>query len=424
MSPEVRSTVGLSRVRNIALLVGIACCVACYPIGQSHPDIFYPAYLVAFLFWIGLSLGSLAISMLHHVTGGGWGIPIRRIVESSAAAILLMGCFILPITHEMGHLYSWSDTAVVSADEILQRKSHYLNKDSFFLRAGVYFAVWILLTAVLNWATASDAVRQRNRQRGLSAISGFGLILWGLSVTFAAVDWGMSLEPHWFSSMYGVLFMAGQAVSGLALSILVGVSLGYGLPSLEDPASHDNEVRTARLHDLGNLLLAMVMFWSYVSFMQFLIIWSANLPEETPWYLRRSQGGWQWVVVSLAVLHFLIPILLLLMRQTKRNAPRIFRLAVVLLLMRLVDLSWLIFPTFTANISWERQVAATSHEHWGGPASIADLWPLLITFPAIGGCWIAFFSWRLSARLPFPVYEPDLIEEHRDELAKPAAAIS
>jgi hypothetical protein len=465
---DVRSD--LSRVRNIALLVGIGGGVACYFVAKSDPDRFFPAYLVAYLFWTGISLGSLAISMLHHVTGGGWGIPIRRTVESAASVLLLMGALILPITHEMGHLYSWTDAAFVAADEILQRKAHYLNKESFFVRSAIYFGVWIVLSLMLNFGTkvhdstvqlqivwspgnekrattmgTHDFPLQVRRRRGLAVLSGIGLILWGLSVTFAAVDWAMSLEPHWFSSMYGVMFMAGQAVSALATAIVVGVWLGNGLPGLKERSSAEaveppgqarwregieaprqawpeDSQATSRLHDLGNLLLAMVMFWSYVSFMQFLIIWSANLPEETPWYLTRSQGGWQFVVMLLAGLHFLVPILLLLMRQTKRNAPRLMRLAFLLLFMRLVDLSWLVLPTFTPNLSLQPQVVSTEHEHAGDEhgeriSNGTDLWPLLITVPTVGGCWLAFFTWRLSVRSRIPVYDPSSVQEHRDELA-------
>ena len=410
----------LMQVHRRALLVGIGGAVACVVAALMAPERFFPAYLVAFLFWTGISLGALAISMLHHITGGGWGIPIRRILESAASVISLMALLFLPIAYGLAKLYSWSDATVVASDEILQRKTHYLNTDSFFARAAIYFGIWILATQLLNGATAtSDLALQQRRQRGLVPGSGLGLILWGLTVTFASVDWAMSLEPHWFSSMYGVLFMAGQAVSALALSIVVGVWLAESQTSVAERETTD--LSTARLLDLANLLLALVMFWSYVSFMQFLIIWSANLPEETPWYLRRSQGGWQFVVLLLMGLHFLLPILLLLMRQMKCNAPKLLRLAVLLLVMRLVDLSWLVLPTFIPNLTLRRQISASAHEHWERASSLWDLWPLLVTVPAVGGLWVAIFSWRLSVRRAMPVYEFSLAQERRDELAGHAA---
>jgi hypothetical protein len=274
---------------------------------------------------------------------------------------------------------------VLAADEVLRSKAIYLNADSFLIRAAVYFMVWTFWSLVLNGCSATaDAERQAHRRRFLAVFSGWGLALWGLSVTFASIDWAMSLEPHWSSSMYGVLFIGGQGVSAMSLAVVVAVWLRHS------PGSF-NVLTTARLHDLGNFLLAFVMFWSYVSFMQFLIIWSANLPEETPWYLRRSQGGWQLVVGLLMVLHFLTPFFLLLMRQVKRVGRRLSMIAILLLVMRLVDLCWLVLPPFTASLTAEG----------------AELWPLLITVPAIGGLWLSVFGWRLSVRGVIPVHEPE-----------------
>jgi hypothetical protein len=285
---------------------------------------------------------------------------------------------------------------------VLSKKTDYLNVDFFLARAAGYFAVWVVVSFLLNRATmTADAAAQDRRRRGLAMFSGLGLVLWALSVTFASIDWAMSIEPHWFSSMYPVLFMGGQAVSAFSISIIAATLLRrYAGP---------NVLTTSRLHDLGNFLLAFVMFWSYVSFMQFLIIWSGNLPEESPWYLLRSQGGWQAAVVLLMGLHFLAPFLLLLMRRSKRVAPRLAAIAGLLLVMRLVDLAWLVFPPFVPSLIGGK--GPELHGHGGSHAerattSLFDLWPLLITIPAIGGVWLAMVCWRLSVRGLIPIHEP------------------
>jgi hypothetical protein len=366
------------------------------------PARFYPAWLVAFLFWLGLSLGSLALSMLHHLTGGGWGIPIRRIIESAAAVFVPMALLFVPIVIGMHWLYPWTDEAAVAKDVVLSKKTQYLDVDFFLARAAVYFVIWALVALALNRATATaDLAVQDRRRRGLAMFSGVGLVLWALTVTFASIDWGMSIEPHWFSSMYPVLYMGGQAVSAFSLAVIAATLLRR--------FAGPNVLTTARLHDLGNFLLAFVMFWSYVSFMQFLIIWSGNLPEESPWYLLRGQGGWQVVAASLMLLHFLLPFFLLLMRRSKRAAPRLAGIAGLLLFMRLVDLSWLIFPPFVPSLIGG--TSELSHGHGGSHAegattSVLDLWPLLVTLPAVGGIWLAMFCFRLSVRGVIPVNEP------------------
>ena len=389
----------LGRLRLWSSLAGVAgvllCALGCY----VSPADFYPAYLVAYLFWLGMALGSLAILMLHNLTGGGWGLPIRRIQEATLINLALMALLFLPLVPGLPQLYLWARPDVVEADEILQRKVHYLNVDFFLIRAAIYFAVWILLSFVLNRFSAhtppGDASPDATfrRQRRLALVSGPGLVLWALSVTFASVDWAMSLEPHWYSSMYGVLFMAGQGVSALSFAIIaaVGLKAYTGWPAT---------LTRDRLNDLGNLLLAFVMFWAYVSFTQFLIIWSANLPEETPWYLHRIAPGWHWLAIGLVVLHFVTPFLLLLWRQAKREPAWLAGIAGLLIFMRLVDLTWLVMPTFS-------------------PDHFRLSWLNFVTPVAIGGLWLAVFAWRLPARAALPVPEPiDAEEVHGLEHAR------
>ncbi|MEX0711501.1 MAG: hypothetical protein WD278_04085 [Pirellulales bacterium] len=376
-STETRQ--GLAGYALAGLLVGLVGAGLCAFGAWSEPESFYPAWLVAYLFWLGIALGCLAISMLHHLTGGAWGRVIRRVVESGAATLPLLALLFLPVWLGMEHLYVWAQSGVVEADPLLAGKSRYLNVESFGTRAVAYFAIWSALALWSNrWSATTDASAEARRQRPLQLLSGPGLILYGLTVTFASIDWAMSLEPHWYSSMYGVLFIGGQAVSGMSAATLTVIALGRRRPWSESATPE-------RLNDLGNLLLAFVMFWSYVGFMQYLIIWSGNLPEETPWYANRTAGGWQLLAWCLIVFHFAVPFLLLLSRRTKRAPARLATVLVVLLVMRLVDLFWLVMPAFH-------------------PEGIRVHWLHVAAPVAIGGLWLAVFAWRLSARAELPVY--------------------
>ncbi|HZL91526.1 MAG TPA: hypothetical protein VFB96_24365 [Pirellulaceae bacterium] len=379
------------RMQLAGLLVGIVAGLLAAAGWYFDPARFYPAYLVGFLFWIGMALGAQAVVMIHYLTGGGWGIPIRRILEAAIGTLPVLALLFLPLLAGLRELYPWARPDYVASDSILRRqlggyaKIDYLNVDWFLIRSAIYFAIWIVLGLVLNWLSAGDdPANERWRRRRLALLSGPGMILWALAVTFAAVDWAMSLEPHWFSSMYGVLFMAGQGVSGLALAILIALPLRNAAP-------WGPSLTVSRVHDVGNLLLAAVLFWSYVSLMQFLIIWSGNLPEETPWYIHRSGGGWQFVAVALAALHFLVPFLLLLMRQTKRDARWLLGVAGLLAVMRLVDLYWLVIPAFR-------------------PQRLSIHWLDLVVPLAIGGFALAAFASRLLVRAPLAVCDDPLLE--------------
>ncbi|MEX2175561.1 MAG: hypothetical protein WD872_14455 [Pirellulaceae bacterium] len=371
----------LQRLRRWSLLVALVAGILCALGAWIDPDRFFPAYLVGYLFWLGISLGSLAIAMLHHLTGGGWGLPIRRILEASYGNTLLLALLFLPLVLGIQTLYPWARPEVIANDELVRQKIRYLNVPAWEVRAAVYFVLWAALGWLLSrWSAQEGPPGQRRRERRLVRLSGGGLIVWALAVTFAAVDWVMSLEPHWYSSMFGVLFMGAQSVSGLSFAILAA-----SLLQSEPPWS--STLTASRLQDLSSLLLAFVMFWSYASFMQFLIIWSGNLPEDTPWYIHRSRGGWQIVAALLAGLHFAVPFLLLLQRRIKREPRQLIRVALLLLAMRMIDLAWLVLPTFS-------------------PGRFALSGWLLVTPLAIGGFWLSAFAWRLSIRAAIPVYDP------------------
>jgi hypothetical protein len=375
----------LRRAGMISLVVGIAGAVVCalgYGNGSKE---FLASYLVAFLFWLGISLGSLAVCMLHGVTGGGWGLAVRRIAEAGYAAMPLMALAFVPIAMNVRTLYEWADPSVVSVDENLQKKAHWLNIEGYELRSVAYFAIWIVLSLLVNlFSPNEDRDPESRRNLWMQRVSGAGLIIYGFSITLAAVDWVMSLEPHWFSSMYGVIYFGGQTLSGFAMCVLV-------MSLLEDYPPWARAVNTGRRHDLGNLLLTAVMFWAYTHFMQFLIIWSGNLPEENVWYLRRSVGGYELVVLVLMALGFAVPFAMLLSRDVKQHRRRLMWLTAWLLVIRLVDCYWLAMPGIfpdTLTLPWQLPAA------WAG----------------IGGFWLAVFFWRLAARADLPIYDPELME--------------
>lgn len=385
-----------ARIRWPALGAGVVGGLLCAAGWAWFPQQFYPAYLTAFLFWMGISLGALGVVMLHQLTGGGWGQPVRRVLEATFLTLPLMGVLFLPLLRGMPVLYLWSRADVVAHDVILQRKAGYLNVAGFQIRAAVYFALWIVFAAVMSWmARGRQPIIATPARDRLGLVAGLGMVVWALTTTFASVDWGMSLEPHWFSSMYGVLFMGGQGVSGLAFGIIVTAILARH-------AGWPQSLSVDRLHDLGNLLLAFVLFWSYVSIMQYLIIWSANLPEETPYYAHRTNGGWQFVALALVILHFLLPFLLLLWRQTKRRPEWLLSVAGLVLFMRWVDLTWQVIPAFS-------------------PDAVRVSWLHFVTPIAIGGLWLTVFTWRLPARAALPEWEKSEEEETVDEFARQPA---
>ncbi len=360
----------LGSLKNKALVVaaaGIVLTLAGFFVDKTA---FASSYLVAFLFWLGITVGCLPLVMLHHLADGGWGYPLRRVMEVIISLIPLMALAFIPIYLMLPVLYPWANPEIVAHDSIIQLKGGYLNPEGYLIRAVIYFTIWMLLAAFLIRAskafskTFSDGLRAT-----LQRVSGVGIIVYALSSTFASVDWSMSLEPHWFSTIYGVLFIAGQTLLGFGFSVAAVVLLSKGEPL-------NKVLTTERSHDMGKLFFAFIMFWAYISLSQFIIIWNGNLAEETPWYIKRFSNGWEILSVLLPICHFFIPFLLLLSRYRKRVPVRFFRVIVFVLAVRWVDLNWLIKPALYPSI----------HFHW-----------LDITcFAAIGGLWLFFFLGKIQ----------------------------
>jgi hypothetical protein len=384
--------------RSRSLVVGLAGSAAAgvgLLVGLVDRHAFFPAYLTAFLLWTGLAAGSLAVLLLHHLVGGWWGYLTRRILETAAGMLPFSVVLFVPIALGLHDLYHWSHAEVVAKDPILQKKSGYLNEPFFLARTGACFVLWTLIVWLVNrWSHAQDRDPGDRVTNRLRVVAGPAIVLHVLIVTFSSIDWGMSLEPHWFSAIYGVLFLVGQALSALAFAVLVLVGCRTQKPFI-------GVIATSHFHDLGKLLFAFVMLWAYMSLSQFLIIWSGNLPEEVPFYVHRSTGGWEWVALLIIALQFFFPFLALLSADLKRKPGVLAFVAVMILLLRWVDLSWYVQPAFHPG-----------HLHLDWVAVAAPL--------GVGGVWLALFFTMLLRKPLLPVHTP--AAGHAQHTVEPGAA--
>lgn len=356
------------------------------------PEQFFRAWLWSYTFYLGLALGCMALLMLQYLTGGAWGVVIRRPAEAACGTLPALALLFVPVAIGIPWLYHWSHAEAVAADALLQHKSLYLNIPAWVSRAVIYFAGWIGLAWLLGrWSRHMEETGSPDAARRLRIVSAPGLIFYAFSVTFMSIDWVMSVDAHWFSTMFGLLFIAGQLLSAIAF-LIAGVVLLYRWRPFA-------EVLGGRhIHDLGKLLLALVMFWAYLGFSQFLIVWAGNLPEEVPWYLERLAGGWQYVGLALVVLHFALPFALLLSRQLKRDFRLLTAVALLVLAMRFVDLYWLVAPAFT-------------HGHF------AFTFMDLLVPVGLGGVWLGLLARQAAPRALLPIGDPHLEEalEHGRE---------
>jgi hypothetical protein len=396
----------LKRFQAIALgvgLIGIVAWVIGVVVSGHGKEAFFQSYLVAFVFWVGVPLGCLGLLMIQYLGGAGWGLLIRRQLEAASHTLWLMFVLFLPIALAGLHsLYEWSHKDSITDEKLkalLEHKSAYLNQTFFTIRGIVYFAIWLgLATLLRKWSAREDETNDPNVAHGwvqkAQNLSGPGFLIYGLVITFAGIDWVMSLDSEWFSTIFGLLTIIGQGVLAIAFLIWVGVLL-----SSREPMS--NVYQPRHFHDLGKLLLAAVMVWAYFSFSQLLIVWSGNLPEEIPWYLERFSGQWRWIGVGLILLHFVLPFLLLLSRDLKHQARRLMMVAALLILMRFVDLLWLIVPEFQGG----HGAAAAAHG-----LRVLDYAVYVAAMIGMGGVWLGWFFWQLRQRALLPASDPQLPE--------------
>jgi hypothetical protein len=349
-----------------------------------QPAQFMPSWLIGFMFCTGLSLGCLALLMVQYMTSGGWGLVTRRIFEAGSRLLPYCALLFIPVAVMAPSLYLWARPEAVRTDEILQHKALYLNVKFFIIRAVVYFFVWVGCATLLNrWSVQQDrgevGVTEHDTRR-FRVVSGPGLLIYVLLMSLAAIDWVMSLDPHWYSTIFGFIIVAGQALCALSFSVAV-----LAILVRREPMS--DVLRAVHFHDLGKLMLAFVMLWAYFSFSQFLIIWAGNLPEEIPFYLERLQNGWGFVSAIIVAGHFALPFCLLLSANLKKRPNALAFVAWFIVAIRLVDLIWLVAPTFNQN---------------GMPVSLAN-----VAIPVgLGGLWLFLFAGQLRKHPLVPVNDP------------------
>jgi hypothetical protein len=377
---------GVDRLQRGGLVAGVVFLVALAAGFLLDREQFFRSYLLGWLFWIGIAVGCLGLAMLNQLTGGLWGLVPRRLHEAAGRTLPAMAVLFVPVLLGLGSLYVWSRPEVVEADALIRVKTPYLNVPFFVVRAVIYFLVWSgLALMVSRWSGQQDEGLDAARGARLRGISGVGLVALSGTTTFAAIDWGMSLAPHWFSTMYGVLFIVGWTLSALSFTIVL-------LARLADEPPFDEALGPGTVHDLGKLLLAFTMLWAYVNFSQFLIIWSGNISEETPFYIHRLHGGWGVIAVALLVFHFALPFALLLSRPLKRNARSLAMVAGLMLVMQLLDLYWLIGPDLLTQ----------GHGH----APLRVHWMDLAAVLGVGGLWLFLFARQVRTRPVLPLGEP------------------
>ena len=382
----------------IAAVVGIVGCAAGFVLDQNH---FFRAWLVAYILFLGVALGCTALMMIQHLSGGNWGV-FRRVFEAASRTLPLFALLFLPILVPVllgtSSIYVWAHPEHVAADHILELKSPYLNPVVFAIRAAFYFAGWIGLAMVLNKLSARQDAGDHAVNLTIQRLSGFGLVFYALTVTFAGIDWIMSINPHWYSTLFGFLMMGGQGLSALAFTIVVSAVLVKTQPM-------SSLLKPHHFHDLGKLMFAFVMLWAYFNFSQYLLTYAANLVEEIPYMITRTTHGWEWVAIFLVVFHFIAPWLLLLSRNLKRTPHRLVVLALWLLVAKFVDYYMMIAPEFDAATGANLHLLEGAHEshvfvHWLDVAA-----PL-----AVGGLFLWLFFSELRKRPMLAYGDPYLRE--------------
>ena len=388
-APEV-----VRKISQRSLVIGVVFALISGALAFVRPDEFYRAYLLGFMCWLGVALGSMAIVMIRHLTGGGWGTVIRRILGAAMRTLPVLAILFIPIIIAVGQhrIYPWAMPLESIQDahirEHLEKhsfiKASYLNFSGFFIRAVIYFAIWNVLSFLLSkWSKQTDHAGAPDNSGRFKAVAGPGLILYGFTISFAAIDWVMSLDPSWISTIFGLLILIGEVLSAMCFAVVVERIL-FNYKPMSEMLTPDF------VHDHGKWMLTFIMVWAYFSFSQWLIIWAGNLPAEITFYLKRLSNGWGSIGLFLVLFHFAIPFALLLSRPFKRDIRRLVWLAVWMMLMRYLDLFWIIEPNFSKTLT----------------VTIADI----VVPIAIGGIWLWYFFRNLAALPLLPAYDPDAHE--------------
>jgi hypothetical protein len=374
-----------NRIPLIAGAFALLGAVACAILGAANPKQFFFSWLVSFLFFTSLALGGLFFVLIQYAAQGGWGVVLRRIGETIFSTIPVMAVLFLPLLFGLHDLYEWSHADAVEHDPLLRWKAPYLNVPFFLIRAALFFGIWSFIAILYYWGSRGQDVSGDPRVSArLRRFAGPAIIVLALTQTFAAIDWIMSLTPHWYSTMFGVYFFAGSWVGFIALlSVVVVAMRGAGLL--------DTVISPEHLQDIGKFLFAFTAFWAYISFSQFFLIWYGNLPEETIWFKARMEGSWMTVSLFLMAGHFGVPFFYLMGRAVKRRGWTLALGGAWLLAMHFLDLYWQVMPTLHPE---------------GLRPSLLDVAALM----AVGGCFVSAASWLMRRQALVPLRDPRLAE--------------
>ena len=383
----------VGKISQRSFIIGVVFAILSLLLAIKNPDEFYRGYLLGFMAWLGVSLGSMAILMVRHLTGGGWGTVIRRILGASMRTLPLLAILFIPmiiavLQHRVYPWAMWTKSPDLVQDPYIHEHlaknkfilDSYLTSSGFIVRAIIYFVIWNVLSFLLSyWSRQTDRAGAPDNTQKFKAVAGPGIILYGFTITFAAIDWVMSLDPSWISTIFGLIILIGEVLSAMCFAVVVERILSNYKPMSE-------MLKPDFVHDHGKWMLTFIMVWAYFSFSQWLIIWAGNLPTEITFYTKRLSFGWGKVGLFLALFHFAIPFAILLSRPFKRNIRKLVWLAIWLILMRWVDLFWIIEPNFMKGLG----------------VTIADI----VVPIAIGGLWLAYFFRNLNSLPLLPAYDP------------------
>jgi len=346
---------------------------------------FFFAYLLNFSFFLSLSLGALFFVALQHITRAGWSVTVRRLAEIIAANLQLLAFLFIPLIFGLGQLYIWADPNAVSHDSLLQWKRPYLNIPFFIIRCILYFSIlWFFSNFFLKKSIQQDKTGDVQLSLSMERMSPAAIILVSLTITFLSFDLLMSLDPHWFSTIYGVYYFSGCLVGFLALLAVLSILL-------QQKGVMEHVITTEHYHDIGKFLFGFIFFWAYIAFSQYMLIWYANIPEESLWIVHRQHGAWKWIALILIFGHFVIPFVALLSRYPKRRKTILAGWAIWMIVMHWIDLYWLIMPEF-------------SHDRI--PIHIVDIACLL----GLGALYGAGLLWTARDCSLLPIKDPRLTE--------------
>ena len=393
--PEIKLGPKAASVERIAGVVGGLGLLLCLAGFFLDPAKFFQSYLFAFLYWAGFAIGSLGILLLNNVVGGKWGATARRFLVAQMRTLPLIGLFFIVLLFGMYYLYPWTHPDLVSANEFLHHKAPYLNRPFFLLRAALYFAIWIGVGMRINkWYDQQDQTGDFALREKLRAFSAPCLLIFVITATFAYIDWLLSSDAQYYSTVYGGMLLIGNIVQTFALTNLTIILASRG-------DRFGSRINSKILHDLGNLMFAFTIFWAYLNASQLIITWPGNLPQEISWYLDRTNGFWKVLAVATGLSMFLIPFLALLSQNRKRDPRRLIKVAIWLLVARVIDEYWIVLPTFRNH---------SASALMGTASGFQIYWTDAAAFFGIGGVWVFMFIKQLRRSPLLPLRDGRVME--------------